>query len=203
MIALSRIAPGDHVELCAPEPGLFRAAVAIGDVVRPGLALGVLEILGRAVELVAPDTAHGAIVALADPSSARPAVGYGDLLVRVDPTALPFGGADGRARVPAIGPHGLGETTGPDVSTAPTDAAGGPVFRAPTSGRYYARPSPDKPAFVEVGAQLSAGATVCLLEIMKTFHRVTYSGAPARVRALLVAEGADVNAGDPLLALEP
>ncbi len=163
---------------------MFRAAVAIGDVVRPGLALGVLEVLGRAVELVAPETAHGVIVSLADPSSARPAVGYGDLLVRIDP-------------------HALGDTTAPTVTTAPVDAAGGPVFRAPTSGRYYGRPSPDKPAFIEVGAQLSAGATVCLLEIMKTFHRVTYSGAPARVRALLVTEGADVNAGDPLLALEP
>jgi len=203
MIALSRVIADDQVELCAPEPGLFRAAVAIGDIVRPGLALGVLEVLGRAVELTAPDTAHGAIVALADPGMARPAVGYGDLLVRVDPTALPFGSADRRAQVPAIDPHALGDATAPIVSTAPVDGAAGPVFRAPTSGRYYGRPSPDKPAFIEVGAQLSAGATVCLLEIMKTFHRVTYSGAPARVRALLVAEGADVNAGDPLLALEP
>ena len=52
------------------------------------------------------------------------------------------------------------------------------------------------------GAELHTGATVCLLEVMKTFNRVTYSGAPARVRALLVADGADVNAGDPILALE-
>jgi biotin carboxyl carrier protein len=41
---------------------------------------------------------------------------------------------------------------------------------------------------------------------MKTFHRVTYGGAglpdTARVRRVLVADGADVNAGDPLLALE-
>ena len=38
---------------------------------------------------------------------------------------------------------------------------------------------------------------------MKTFNRVTYSGARVRVTELLVADGADVNAGDPLLALEP
>ena len=43
---------------------------------------------------------------------------------------------------------------------------------------------------------------MCLLEVMKTFNRVTYSGTPARVRELLVAEGADVNAGDPILGLE-
>jgi multidrug efflux pump subunit AcrA (membrane-fusion protein) len=41
---------------------------------------------------------------------------------------------------------------------------------------------------------------------MKTFHRVTYGGSNlpdrAKVRAVLVAEGADVTAGDALLALD-
>jgi biotin carboxyl carrier protein len=41
---------------------------------------------------------------------------------------------------------------------------------------------------------------------MKTFHRVTYGGhdvpARAKVREVLVADGADVNQGDALLALD-
>jgi len=37
---------------------------------------------------------------------------------------------------------------------------------------------------------------------MKTFHRVTYTGEPATVVAVLVADGADVNQGDPLLSLD-
>jgi len=76
------------------------------------------------------------------------------------------------------------------------------VFRAPTSGRFYGRPGPGKPAFVTAGSELVPNATICLLEVMKTFHRVTYSGDRARVREVLVEDGADVNAGDPLLALE-
>jgi biotin carboxyl carrier protein len=40
---------------------------------------------------------------------------------------------------------------------------------------------------------------------MKTFHRVTYGGGGlperARVTAVLVADGADVTSGDPLLVL--
>jgi len=55
------------------------------------------------------------------------------------------------------------------------------------------------------GAELTPGTTICLLEVMKTFHRVTYGGPglpdTARVRRVLVADGDDVNAGDPLLAL--
>jgi acetyl-CoA carboxylase biotin carboxyl carrier protein len=80
------------------------------------------------------------------------------------------------------------------------------VFRAPTSGRFYGRSTPDKPPFVQVGSELGTGTAVCLLEVMKTFHRVTYGGTDvptrARVREVLVADGADVNAGDPLLALD-
>jgi acetyl-CoA carboxylase biotin carboxyl carrier protein len=83
----------------------------------------------------------------------------------------------------------------------------GLVFRAPTSGRFYGRSTPDKSPFVAAGAELATGATVCLLEVMKTFHRVAYGGADvpprARVRAVLVADGDDVNAGDALLALDP
>jgi acetyl-CoA carboxylase biotin carboxyl carrier protein len=48
---------------------------------------------------------------------------------------------------------------------------------------------------------------VCLLEVMKTFNRVTYGGPAlperAKVREILIADGADVTAGDPLLALDP
>ncbi len=93
----------------------------------------------------------------------------------------------------------------PDESATPDAhaATAGLAFRAPTSGRYYGRAAPGKPAFVTVGTELAPGATVCLLEVMKTFNRVTYSGARVRVTELLVADGADVNAGDPLLALEP
>ena len=80
------------------------------------------------------------------------------------------------------------------------------MFRAPTSGRFYSRSAPGKPAFVSVGDELGPNATVCLLEVMKTFHRVTYGGPGlperAKVREIFVADGADVTAGDPLLALE-
>ena len=82
----------------------------------------------------------------------------------------------------------------------------GLVFRAPTSGRFYSRSAPGKPAFVNVGDELGPNATVCLLEVMKTFNRVTYGGPGlperAKVREILVADGADVTAGNPLLALE-
>ena len=176
LVALVR---GD--DLLAPSPGYFVTRVRVGDVVHAGSVLGTLEVLGATRELLAPETAGGTVVALADPRSARVAVDHGALLVRLDPEAV-------------------ARATG--TPTRPTEAAAtGRVFRAPTSGRFYGRSSPDKPAFVAIGDTLAPGATICLLEVMKTFHRVTYSGEPAQVTAVLVTDGADVNQGDALLAL--
>ena len=83
----------------------------------------------------------------------------------------------------------------------------GLVFRAPLAGRVYFRPSPDKPHFVEAGAVIARGTTVCLLEVMKSFNRIAYGGDSlperARVVRLLVEDGADVDPGTPILQLEP
>jgi acetyl-CoA carboxylase biotin carboxyl carrier protein len=191
--ALAAAAADGLLELRAPMPGLFAPAVAQGELVTAGGVIGELIVLGRSTALLAPHAAAGVptatgLVVQAGGTGVR-AVGYGDVLVALDPS-LQLGGA-------ALSP------SEPALAASPV---AGLVFRAPTSGRFYGRSSPDKPAFVEPGSQLTAGATVCLLEVMKTFHRVTYGGpglpAAARVTRVLVADGADVNAGDPLLALE-
>jgi acetyl-CoA carboxylase biotin carboxyl carrier protein len=180
---------GGAIELVSPQPGLFRIAVRAGDLVRPGLVLGELEILGRRVAVVAPEGVRGAVASIRGAGAARPPVDFGGVLVTVDPRAL---GAEAAADT--------GAAAGPGAAANAADA--GRVFRAPTSGRFYGRPAPDQPPFVAAGGALAPGATVCLLEIMKTFHRVTYDGEPARVREVLVADGADVESGDALLALE-
>jgi 3-methylcrotonyl-CoA carboxylase beta subunit len=77
------------------------------------------------------------------------------------------------------------------------------VFRASSSGRYYARPAPDKPPFVQVGDEVGAGQTVAILEVMKSFHRLQYAGPRARVTAILPADGDDLERGAVILELEP
>jgi biotin carboxyl carrier protein len=181
------------VELGAPQPGYFIPAVRHGDLVTTGSVVGRLVVLGRSFALIAARIRGLASNTLeldpirTDLDEPR-AVGYGQRLfaLQINVAAELGGGGDV-----------------PSAATAEPRHDAGLVFRAPTAGRYYGRSSPDKPPFVTVGAELTAGATVCLLEVMKTFNRVTYTGAPARVTQLLVAEGADVNAADPLLALEP
>lgn len=176
---------GDTWVLRSPAPGWFYPSLTEGDLVIAKHAIGELEVLGRRTLIVAPDVRG---IASAPPALFAPrAVGFGDPLVVIDTAA----------QLAAIGASA-------DLPLA--DATIGLVFRAPTSGRFYGRAAPGKPAFISVGDELHPGATVCLLEVMKTFHRVTYGGAGlperARVREVLVADGADVTSGDPLLALE-
>lgn len=179
---LDAIVAGD--ELRAPQPGLFRIAIHADHLVAPGDIIGHLEVLGRLIPIAATRL-RGIAKLPPGPVAARRPVAYGDALLRITTDVA------------------LGALATQDVAA---EVAHGLVFRAPTSGRYYGRPSPDKAAFVTAGAEIATGATVCLLEVMKTFHRVMYGGADvpprARVKDILVVDGADVNQGDPLLALE-
>jgi len=172
-------------ELRAPAPGLFRLLVRADHLVAPGDVIGELEILGKLVRVLAPRV-RGVVKLPGSPALARRPVGYGDILLHVSSDVA------------------LGKLEATALQAPATD---GLVFRAPTSGRFYGKPGPDKPPFVAPGTELTTGTTVCLLEVMKTFHRVTYGGGDvpplARVREVVVADGADVNQGDPLLSLEP
>ncbi|KPK14077.1 MAG: hypothetical protein AMJ62_14100 [Myxococcales bacterium SG8_38] len=75
------------------------------------------------------------------------------------------------------------------------------------SGRFYSRPSPSEPPFVEEGGTVSRGQTIGLLEVMKTFNRLVYQGESLPERALIERivpwDGDDVARGDVILLLAP
>ena len=59
----------------------------------------------------------------------------------------------------------------------------------------------------ESGTILEEGQPIGLIEVMKTFAHVRYAGAGlpprGRVAKVLVEDGAEVGAGDPLIEIEP
>jgi len=174
------------IALLADGVGLWTPWVAVGQVVDPGAAIGVLEVLGAPTTIVSGATRSGRATQVLGAAHHRAPVDFGTVLVAIDPSAA--------GAAPAV------------VAAGPGVDAGGLVFRAPSSGRYYGRPAPGKPAFVTVGDVVGVGQTVAFLEVMKTFHRVTYGGTGlperARVVAIVVADDADVGPGDVLLRLE-
>jgi acetyl-CoA carboxylase biotin carboxyl carrier protein len=187
--AMERGADG-RLTLRAPAVGLWRGAPATGAVITGGSVVGQLEVLGVLHDLRVPEGARGQVVARHGDDRARIPVSHGDVLFVLDPEAA------GEVMVESSASVG-----------ASTD---GLFFRASGSGRFYARPAPDKPAFVTEGQEVSTGDVVGLLEVMKTFNRLAYeaggaAGLPERARVVRVVpeDGADLDAGDPILELEP
>ena len=184
-LAASSREDGDTIVIASPSIGWWQPHVKTGAIVRGGDVLGEIDILGTMHEVIAPPEARGAVIEGVH-GAARVAVGFGATIVVLDP-------------------RGAGETAATTASAKVEQH--GLVFAAPLSGRFFARPGPGKPPFVAVGAEIAPGQTICMLEVMKTFNRVTYGGAGlperARVTAILVADEEDVTMGQAILRLEP
>ena len=68
-------------------------------------------------------------------------------------------------------------------------------------GTFYRRADPESDVYVEEGDQVSAGDTVGLIEVMKSFHEVKAEEA-GTVSQFLVENEDAVDAGQDLMELE-
>ena len=75
------------------------------------------------------------------------------------------------------------------------------TIQSPLPGTFYRRPSPEEPPFVEDGASVAAGATIGLVEVMKTFHEVKSEEAGTNIR-FSVENEAPVTAGAALAEMD-
>ena len=74
------------------------------------------------------------------------------------------------------------------------------TVRAQMPGTFYRRPDPESDAYVEEGDQVSAGDTVGLIEVMKSFHEVKAEEEGTIARFLIDNEEA-VDAGQDLVEM--
>jgi acetyl-CoA carboxylase biotin carboxyl carrier protein len=76
-----------------------------------------------------------------------------------------------------------------------------PTVNAPLTGIFYRSPSPQAPAFVQVGSQVAQGDVIGLIEAMKLFNEIR-STASGKVRRIIIENGQLVRARQPLIELE-
>lgn len=74
-------------------------------------------------------------------------------------------------------------------------------LQSPLPGTFYRRPSPDAPAFREVGSVVKEGDVVALIEVMKQFSEVC-ADVSGTVAAFLVEDAEPVEPGQVLLRIE-
>lgn len=90
------------------------------------------------------------------------------------------------------------------TAAAATEAAASNLItiKSPMIGTFYRRASPDKPNFIEVGDDISAGKVVCIIEAMKLFNEIE-SEVSGKVVKILVQDASPVEYDQPLFLVEP
>lgn len=76
------------------------------------------------------------------------------------------------------------------------------TIKSPIIGTFYRKPSPDKPAFVEVGSTIKTGDPLCVIEAMKLFNEIE-SEVSGKIVKVLVDDASPVEFDQPLFLVEP
>jgi acetyl-CoA carboxylase biotin carboxyl carrier protein len=108
----------------------------------------------------------------------------------------PAAAAPAAASAPASAPA-------PAASPAPAAAAAEPeghLVRSPSVGVFWRSPEPGAPPFVEVGDEVSAGQTLCIVEVMKLMQHVT-ADVDGEITAIHVENSQQVEFDTPLFSI--
>ncbi len=106
--------------------------------------------------------------------------------------------------VPAAAPVAA-PAAAPAAAEAPAavdDPASHPgAVTSPMVGTVYMQPEPGAPAFISVGASVSEGDTLLIVEAMKTMNHI-HAPKSGTIKRILVGDGDAVEFGTPLVIVE-
>lgn len=85
------------------------------------------------------------------------------------------------------------------AAAAPAVIAGH-IVKSPMVGSFYRSSAPGAPAFVEIGATVKEGDTLCLIEAMKLLNEIE-ADASGVIKEILVENGQPVEFGQPLFII--
>lgn len=125
------------------------------------------------------------------------------------PGAMPAYAAPAPAAAPAAVPAAVPVATSEaaPAAAAPAEPEGGrpaswvPV-KAPMVGTYYEAPAPGEPPFVQVGDEVAAGQTLCIVEAMKLMNEIAAEEV-GTVREVCLEDATPVEYGTVLFYVEP
>lgn len=75
------------------------------------------------------------------------------------------------------------------------------AVKSPMVGTFYRSASPGAAAFVEVGQEVTQGATICIIEAMKILNEIE-TDKTGRIKKILCENGQAVEYGQPLFIIE-
>lgn len=108
----------------------------------------------------------------------------------------------GQGQAPAA-PQAIPQTVPEAAPASGAPRSDGKIeVKSPMVGTFYRTPSPDAPAFVDVGSVVRPGDPICLIEVMKLFTTLT-AEHEGRIAEILVDHGEGVQYGQVLFLIEP
>ena len=89
----------------------------------------------------------------------------------------------------------------PQAAAPVAEAPAGHQVKSPMVGTFYRASGPESAPFVEVGAVVKAGDTLCIIEAMKILNEIEADQA-GTVKQILATNGQAVEYGQPLFVIE-
>lgn len=104
---------------------------------------------------------------------------------------------------PVAIPQQVAPVIAPPVTETKTEEKSNFItIKSPIIGTFYRKPSPDKPMFTEVGATVSKGDVLCVIEAMKLFNEIE-SEVSGKIVKILVDDMSPVEFDQPLFLVDP
>ncbi|WP_308881642.1 acetyl-CoA carboxylase biotin carboxyl carrier protein [Neisseria subflava] len=120
-------------------------------------------------------------------------------ITRTTAAAAPVYAAPAPAAAPVTAPAAAPAAAAPAAAPAARDLSN--AQKSPMVGTFYRAPGPNAAAFVEVGQQVKAGDTLCIIEAMKLMNEIEAEKSGV-VKEILVENGTPVEYGEPLFIIE-
>jgi len=102
---------------------------------------------------------------------------------------------------PVVPPPSAAAVAAAPVSSVSSEEEGAVAITSPMVGTFYRAPSPESPAFVEVGHDVEPGKVVCIVEAMKLFNEIE-AEIRGKVVKILVENGQPVEYGQKLILIK-
>ncbi len=118
------------------------------------------------------------------------AASHSQVVMMPQPAAAPLAPVPAAAAAPAAAP-----------AEAPAAAPpAGHVVKSPMVGTFYRASAPGAAPFVDIGATVKQGETICIIEAMKLLNEIE-ADASGVIKEILVENGQPVEFGQPLFII--
>jgi acetyl-CoA carboxylase biotin carboxyl carrier protein len=179
---------GSVYKVLSPAVGYYHIQVKNEMPLAPGSEIGILRILNKRYNLKLPGNISGKVLLKNDLDFSIP-VGFKEELFRLDCSS--YGSTVSKKES--------------DKQKEEVNAGDGFIIKAFTTGIFYRKPSPDSPPFIEVGKKVEKGKTLGLIEVMKSFNQIIFSGEEnfnyGIVKKIYAEDSQEVKTGEPLFLI--